>query len=83
MNTRRTIIKRVNEICREKNSSICDISLRGGMSPSVLYDLMHGRTKFPTVITIKKFCEGANITLGEFFSVEDFNELEDDLEDDA
>ena len=71
------IIKRIEEICKERNSNICDISLNGGMSPSAIYDLIKGRTKCSKVITIKGFCEDAGITLSELFDKEYFNELEE------
>ena len=71
------IVKRIYEICEEKSLNICDASLKGGMSPSAIYDLVKGRTKCSKVITVKRFCEGAGITLKEFFDREYFNELEE------
>ncbi len=71
------IIKRIDEICREQGGNICDIALRGGMSPSAIYDLVKGRTKCSKVITVKRFCEGAGITLSEFFDRDYFGELEE------
>ena len=72
------IVKRIEEICKERESNICDISLSGGMSPSAIYDLIKGRTKCSKVITVKRFCEGAGISLSEFFNRDYFNEIEDD-----
>lgn len=72
------ITKRIEEICQELNSNICDIALRGGMSPSAIYDIFKGRTKCSKVITIKRFCEGADITLSEFFDKDYFNDIEED-----
>ena len=71
------IVMRINEICKENNINICDASLKGGMSPSAIYDLVKGRTKCSKVVTIKRFCEGAGITLAEFFNREYFNEIEE------
>ena len=72
------IVKRIEEICKEQNSNICDIALKGGMSPSAIYDIFKGRTKCSKIITIKRFCEGAGITLSEFFDKDYFNIPEDD-----
>ena len=69
--------EKVEEICAEKGVNICDASLKGGMSPSAIYDLIKGRTKCSKVITIKRFCEGAKITLSEFFDRDYFNEIEE------
>ncbi len=77
MNLNEAIIKRINEVCKEKNSNVCDASLQGGMSPSAIYDLMKGRTQCSKVITIKRFCEGAGITLSEFFDRDYFNDVEE------
>ena len=77
MNLNEAIIKRIEEICEEKKVNICDACLKGGMSPSSIYDLKKGRTKCPTVITIKRFCEGAGITLKEFFDRDYFNTIEE------
>lgn len=78
MNINDAIIKRIDEICEEQNSNVCDIALRGGMSPSAIYDLIKGRTKCSKVITVKRFCEGAGITLSQFFDRAYFNEIEED-----
>lgn len=77
MELNEAIVKRINEICKEKSQNICDASLKGGMSPSAIYDLVKGRTKCSKIITIKRFCEGAGITLKEFFDREYFNEAEE------
>ena len=71
------IVKRIDEICQEKGVNICDASLKGGMSPSAIYDLVKGRTKCSKVITVKRFCEGAGVTLSEFFDRDYFNDIED------
>ena len=78
MELNEAIIKRIEEICKERGSNICDIALNGGMSPSAIYDLIKGRTKCSKVITVKRFCEGADITLSEFFDRDYFNTLVED-----
>ena len=78
MNLNDAIVKRINEICKKLNSNVCDIALNGGMSPSAIYDLIKGRTKCSKIITIKRFCEGAGITLSEFFDKDYFNLPEED-----
>lgn len=78
MNLNDAIIKRIVEICKERGSNVCDIALKGGMSPSAIYDLIKGRTKCSKAITVKRFCEGAGITLSDFFDKEYFNEQEED-----
>ena len=61
------IIKRIEEICKEKKINVCGAALGGGKSPSAIYDLIKGRTK----------CQGAGITLSEFFDKEYFNNFDE------
>lgn len=77
MNVNDAIIKRIEEVCKEKNINVCEASLNGGKSPSAIYDLIKGRTKCSKVSTIKAFCQGAGITLSEFFDKEYFNDFEE------
>ncbi len=77
MKLNEAILKRMDEICREKGISVCGAALKGGRSPSALYDLAKGRTQCPKVATVRSFCEGAGITLSEFFDAEYFNHTED------
>ncbi len=77
MDLNEAIIKRIEEICKEKNINICEATLNGGKSPSAIYDLIKGRTKCSKVSTIKAFCQGADITLSEFFNKEYFNDFEE------
>lgn len=77
MKLNEAIIKRINDICKEKGISVCEAALGGGRSPSAIYDLVKGRTNCSKVTTIQSFCEGAGITLSEFFVADYFNELDD------
>ena len=77
MKLNEAIIKRIEEICKEKGVSVCGAALRGGKSPSSLYDLVKGRTQCSKVSTIQRFCEGVGITLAEFFDHKDFEQLDD------
>ncbi len=77
MNLNDAIIKRIEELCKEKNINVCNAALGGGKSPSAIYDLIKGRTKCSKVSTIKAFCQGAGITLSQFFDKEYFNDFEE------
>ena len=77
MDINSAIIKRIEELCKEKNINVCEAALGGGKSPSAIYDLIKGRTKCSKVSTIKAFCQGAGITLAEFFDKDYFNDFEE------
>lgn len=77
MNINEAIIKRITELCREKNVNVCEAALNGGKSPSAIYDILKGRTKCSKVSKIKAFCQGIGITLSEFFDKDYFNDFEE------
>lgn len=77
MNLNEATKRRINEVCKQKNIKIAEACLNSGMSPSPIYDLFKNRTKSPTIITLKRFCSGAGITLAEFFSKDYFNDFEE------
>lgn len=71
------IRKRINEIVQEKHTTLTALCLDSNLTPSTIFDFMAGKSHCPKVITIKKICAGAGITLEEFFSREYFNETQD------
>ncbi len=77
MKLNEAITKRINEICEQKGISVCEAALKGGKSPSAIYDLAKGRTKCSKVVTVQRFCEGAEITLSDFFDSDYFKDIDD------
>lgn len=77
MDIKSAMIARIDELTKQKNKTIGKICLDGGLTPSVYYDFVSGRTKLPKVDTVKRICQGAGITMAEFFDREYFNHYED------
>ncbi len=71
------IRKRIKEILETKKITLTALCLDSNLTPSTLFDFMSKKSKCPKVITIKKICSGANITLAEFFSRDYFNGTDD------
>lgn len=79
MNLDEAIKLRINELLKEHNVTITALCLNSNLTPSTIFDFMAGKSKCPKVITIKKLCVGAGITLEEFFNREYFNSTDDVL----
>ena len=77
MTTEVAIKTRINEILKENKLTLTALCLNSNVTPSTIFDFMAGKSKCPKVITIKKLCAGANITLTQFFDREYFNDLDD------
>ncbi|MDR1905596.1 MAG: helix-turn-helix transcriptional regulator [Clostridiales bacterium] len=67
------VARRILEICAEKNMSVANLTKVSRVNPSTVYEFLKGRTKCPTVYIIKRLCDGAGITLEEFFDKAYFN----------
>ena len=77
MDTDKAIKTRIYEILSEKGISLTALCLNSNVTPSTIFDFMSGKSKCPKVITIKKLCAGANMTLSEFFDRDYFNDNDD------
>lgn len=77
MTLKEAIIVRIKELCKEKGKAVSEICLSGGLTPSTYYDFVNNRTKLPKIDTIKKICQGAGVTMAEFFDRDYFNDYED------
>ena len=79
MDVKDVIVKRFNELCTEKNMKINELANVSGVTPSTAYSMMDKSRRDISIRTIKKFCDGLEITLGEFFSTKDFDDLEQEI----
>lgn len=79
MSVKDMVAARFMELCRERNIKINELAYRSGVTPSTAYSMMDPRRKDVSIVTIKKFCDGLDITLGEFFSTPGFDELEQEI----
>ena len=79
MDVKDVIVKRFTELCSDKNIKINELATLSGVTPSTAYSMMDSSRRDVSIRTIKKFCDGLDITLGEFFSTEEFNNLEQEI----
>lgn len=79
MSVKDAVAERILELCREKGIKINELANRSGVTPSTAYSMLDPKRRDVSITTIKKFCDGLNITLGEFFSEEIFDSLEQEI----
>ncbi len=80
MDVKDVVVKRFAELCSERNMRINELANISGVTPSTAYSMMDKARRDVSIRTIKKFCDGLEITLGEFFSTEDFDNLEQEIQ---
>ncbi len=79
MDIKDVIEQRFEQICKERNIKINELANISGVTPSTAYSMMDKRRRDISIRTIKKFCDGLEITLGEFFSTPEFDCLEQEI----
>lgn len=79
MSVKDVVAQRFLNICKERNIRINELANISGVTPSTAYSMMDKSRRDVSIVTIKKFCDGLDITLGEFFSTRDFDELEQEI----
>ena len=79
MNTKNAVANRIIELCNQKNIAINALANLSGISPSTLYSVLNEKSQNPGIVTIKKLCDGLDISLREFFDADIFNDIEQEI----
>lgn len=79
MNVKDMVARRFRKICAERGIHTNELANRAGVTPSTVYSMLDARRRDVSIVTIKKLCDGLEITLGEFFSTPEFDALEQEI----
>lgn len=79
MNIGQAVRLRILELCKQKNITVNKLSYICGITQSTLNNIVSGRNSTTTVSTIKKICDGLEITIQDFFDGELFENLEQEI----
>ena len=79
MNVKQATVVRFRELMVRRSIRPNELANLSGVTPSTVYSMLDERRKELSINTIKKLCDGLEITLGEFFSAEVFDNLEQEI----
>ena len=79
MSVKDMVAARFKQLCKERNIKVNELAYRAGVTPSTAYSMIDPKRRDVSIVTIKKFCDGLDITLGEFFSTQEFDSLEQEI----
>jgi len=79
MNTREAIAARIMQLCRDRGITPNGLSNISAVPQATIKSILNGESQNPGTVTIKKLCDGFEITLGEFFSTPEFDALEQEI----
>ena len=79
MDTIQAVRNRILSLCGQRQISIHKLATLCALPPSSIKNILYGKSQNPKLLTIKMICDGLDITLGEFFSTPEFDQLEEEL----
>lgn len=79
MNTKEAVAKRIVDLCAERNIAVNALANISGVSPSTVYSMLNTKSQNPGVVSIKKLCDGLEISVREFFNSPLFDDLEQEI----
>lgn len=79
MDTYTTVKNRILNLCEEKRMTINKLATESGVAPSTIKNILYGKSRNPGIVTLKMLCDGLEITIVDFFSTEEFNNLEQEI----
>lgn len=71
--------ERILQLCNEKHITVNMLGTISGVTQSTINNIVSGRNNSTTISTIKKLCDGLDITIIEFFNADIFRNLEQEL----
>ena len=79
MNVKDAVAKKFQQICKERHMTLNELANLSGVTPSTLYSMMDEKRRDISIITIKKFCDGLEMSLADFFTDSIFDNLEPEI----
>ena len=79
MTVKDAVVQRFRAILEQRGIKANELANLAGVTPSTVYSMMDGNRRDLSIITIKKLCDGLDMTLGEFFSTPEFDALEQEI----
>ena len=70
---------RIIGLCEERKISINKLCSISGVTQSTINNIVSGRNRSTTIVTIKKLCDGLGISIVDFFNHSLFFELEQEI----
>lgn len=71
---------RIRQLCHQRGITPNALSYAAGISQSTIKSILNGESRNPGIVTLKKICDGLDITLIEFFDTDEYRALEQEIQ---
>lgn len=73
------VVDRILNLCEERKITPNGLSYTSGVPQATIKSILNGESQNPGIVTIKKLCDGFNISIIDFFNTENFKNLEQEI----
>ncbi len=73
------VAERILELCKERDITVNKLCTISAVTQSTVNDIVNKKAKNIGIVTIKKLCDGLQISIIEFFDCEIFKNLEQEI----
>ena len=79
MTVKDAVANRFSQLCSQRHMKLNELASISGVTPSTVYSMMDSHRREVSISLIKKLCDGLDITLAEFFTSAEFDQLEQEI----
>ncbi|HCC00555.1 MAG TPA: XRE family transcriptional regulator [Ruminococcaceae bacterium] len=74
------IVERFQQLCTERNISYTQLARLAGITPSTVYSMLQSERRDVSAVTVKKLCDGLDLSIIEFYDCDLFRNLPPEIE---
>ena len=79
MTVHEAVVQRLLQLCAHHNISVNHLCNISDIAPSTVHSFLHSKSQNTRIETIRKLCNGLNISLVDFFNSDLFDNLEQEV----
>ncbi|MDD6346013.1 MAG: helix-turn-helix transcriptional regulator [Oscillospiraceae bacterium] len=79
MNISQAVAFRILELCKERKITVNRLSAISAVTQSTVNDIVNNKSKNIGIATIRKLCDGLEISITDFFDTPYFRNLEQEI----
>lgn len=80
MRIKEAIVKRFQQLCDDRDIKYNELATLSGVTPSTVYSMMDDSRQDISVLTVKKLCDGLDISTTTFYNSPIFEDLEPEIQ---
>ncbi len=79
MSISNAVAERILQLCKDKNITVNKLATLSAVTQSTVNDIVNMKSKNIGIVTLKKLCDGLQISITEFFDDDMFRNLEQEI----